>query len=100
MFLGVLLDGVHHCLVVPEEKRIRALNELEGLIDKKKATVKQLQQLTGLLNFLCRAIHLGRAFTRRMYAKFSWDAKPIEGQSGLMTQSVRSVQKLKQHHHV
>ena len=33
--------------------------------------VKELQQLAGLLNFLCRAIFPGRAFTRRMYAQFS-----------------------------
>ena len=33
--------------------------------------VKQLQQLTGYLNFLCKVIHPGRAFTRGMYSKFS-----------------------------
>ena len=33
--------------------------------------VDQLQKLTGFLNFLCRAIYPGRAFTRCMYSKFS-----------------------------
>ena len=41
------------------------------MLDKKSATVRELQGLAGLLNFLHRAIVPGRAFTRRMYAKFS-----------------------------
>ena len=39
--------------------------------DKKKATIKQLQILTGYLNFLSKAIFPGRAFTRRIYSKYS-----------------------------
>ena len=39
--------------------------------DKKKATIKQLQKLAGHLNFINRAVVPGRAFTKRMYAKFS-----------------------------
>lgn len=35
----------------------------------KKTTVREIQKLTGLLNFFCRAVVPGRAFTRRMYAK-------------------------------
>ena len=45
--------------------------------------MKQLQTLTGYLNFLTRAIFAGRTFTRRIYAKFS----------------LRNP-RLKQHHHV
>ena len=57
-------------ITVPEEK---AINLLEEFADPSitKATVKQLQQLCGFLNFLCRAIVPGHAFTRRMYAKYS-----------------------------
>ena len=72
------------------------VNELSEMIDKKKATVKDLQKLTGRLNFLCRAIHSGRAFTRCMYAKYSYDAKSCDN-----NQTQRKKQKLlKQHHHV
>ena len=71
VFLGILLDGEHHILIIPEKKRIRAINKLQSVLSKKKATIKELQQLTGLLNFLNKAIVLGRAFTRRMYSKFS-----------------------------
>lgn len=34
-------------------------------------TIHYMQKLTGLLNFFCKAIYPGRAFTRRLYAKFS-----------------------------
>ena len=71
VFLGILLEGRRHLLAVPEEKRIRALNSLQGLLDRKRAMVRELQSISGLLNFLNRAIFPGRAFTRRMYAKFA-----------------------------
>ena len=64
VFLGILMDGEWYVLVVPEEKCVRSLNELLNLLDKKKATVKELQSITSLLNFLNRAIYPGRAFTR------------------------------------
>ena len=58
---------------MPEEKWSRAINLLEEFADPSitKATVKQLQQLCGFLNFPCHAIVPGRAFTRRMYANYS-----------------------------
>ena len=71
VFLGILLEGRRHLLAVPEDKRIRALNSLQGLLDRKKATVRELQSISRLLNFLNRAIYPGRAFTQRMYAKFA-----------------------------
>ena len=69
IFLGVLMNGVLHCLSLPEEKRIKAISWLTYMIEKKKATIKEIQTLTGILNFLSRAIVPGRAFTRLMYAK-------------------------------
>ena len=83
VFLGVLLDGARFRLTLPEEKRVRAINWLKVVIDKKKIKLKELEKLTGYLNFLNRVIIPSRAFTRRMYAKFS----------GLSD-------KLKPHHHV
>ena len=70
-FLGMLLDGKRKVISIPEEKIVKTINQLLLMLDKKKATVKEIQSLTGLLNFLTRAIFLGRAFTRRMYSKFS-----------------------------
>ena len=71
-----------------------------------------MQSLTGLLNFLCRAIHPGRAFTHRMYAKFSGDALQVQmpdrkgedqfkakrNDQGLNSRG--SMKLLQQHHHV
>lgn len=80
-FLGIELDTKKRILRIPQEKRFKALTQLDHIISSKKVTVLEIQQLTGLLNFLGRAIFPGRAFTRRMYSKHS-DTK------------------LKQHYHV
>ena len=76
VFLGLELDGVKHCLIVPNDKRDAALAWTNYFLGKKSCTVKELEKFTGLLNFLSRAIIPGRTFTRRMYAKFT-GAKPI-----------------------
>ena len=56
-FLGILLNGYNLTLGIPEEKRQKAIYLLSRLIDKKKATVKELQNLCGYLNFLNKAIY-------------------------------------------
>ena len=86
VFFGMLLDGEHHCLCIPEEERARALSQLNWIMDKKKATIKEIQCLTDLLNFLNKAIVPGRVFTRRMYSKLS-----LKDKNG---------RDLKQYHHV
>ena len=71
VFLGILLDGARLLLSISIDKQEKALRLLNDIADKKKVTVKQLQVLTGYLNFLTKAIHSGRTFTRRLYAKFT-----------------------------
>ena len=71
VFLGIILNAILQTITIPEEKRIKAVKQIQALLSKKKVTVLQLQRLTGFLNFLCRAFVPGRAFTRRLYAKFS-----------------------------
>ena len=71
VFLGIVLDGKRLCTAIPEDKLIKALNMVSNMIHRKKATVKEIQRLAGMLNFLNKAIHPGRAFTRRMYSKYS-----------------------------
>lgn len=70
IFLGILLNARTGRLLIPEEKRSKALAQLQAITEAKKVKVINLQRLTGLLNFLCKAIFPGRAFTRRMYAKY------------------------------
>ena len=47
VFLGILLDGENYILAELEEKRLKALKKF---IEKKKATVKELQSLARTLN--------------------------------------------------
>ena len=51
-FLGVLLNGKCRLLIIPMEKKAKALNLLNWAMNKKKVTIKFVQQLTGILNFL------------------------------------------------
>ena len=60
IFLGILLDGQRMLISIPIEKKNKALHLLNDLADKKKTTIKQLQVLTGYLNFLTKAIVPGR----------------------------------------
>ena len=70
VFLGILLNGNNLSLSIPLEKCDKAIQLLNLMISKRKATVKELQSLCGYLNFLCKAIFPGRPFVRRMYAKY------------------------------
>ena len=69
IFLGILLNGVDMRLGIPEEKRDKALRQIQWILGKNSATIKEIQSLTGFLNFLGKAIVPGRTFTRRMYTK-------------------------------
>ena len=93
VFLGVLLNGKGQFLAVPEEKRLRALHKLRLMTSYRRAKVHDLQKLVDLLNFLKRAIFPGRAFTHRMYAKFTGFKNDLNKQ-----QKERVLLKL--HHHV
>ena len=85
IFLGILLNGVNYTLLIPEDKVFHVINLIDCICDKKKATVKELQVLTGTLNFLHKAVVAGRVFMRQMYSKFS---------------EVILEKNLKQHHHI
>lgn len=71
IFLGLLLDAKNRKIGIPDQKVSKASNQLETILGSKKATVKRLQMITGLLNFFCRAIVPGRAFTHRLYSHFA-----------------------------
>lgn len=74
IFLGMRINALTRTVEVPQDKVDKAMNQLDALLASKKATVLQIQKLTGLLNFFCRAIVPGRTFTRRMYASFAGNA--------------------------
>ena len=70
-FLGLILDTLRQKIYIPEEKVIEILKLIQCYLNKKKRkiTLKQLQCLCGHLNFVCKAVVPGRAFTRRLYAR-------------------------------
>ena len=84
VFLGILLNGKSLLLSLPWDKRVKALSQLQEAISKRKVTVKTVQNLTGTLNFLHRAIVLGRAFTQGMYDRLAGNKTSV----------------LKPHHHI
>ena len=61
VFLGILLDGQHMLMIIPEDKRLKAIFMIKNLLDHKKAMVKELQTLCGYLNFLNKAVISGHA---------------------------------------
>ena len=69
-FLGMLLDSQKQIVSIPSDKIAKGLALINKILnnEKNKTTKKHLEQLTGFLNFLGRAIVPGRAFTRRLYA--------------------------------
>ena len=66
-FLGLLIDTVAQMICIPVEKIEKAELLINTVLSKKNVQLKQLQQLTGFLNFLGKAVIPGRAFTRRLY---------------------------------
>ena len=65
-FLGIELDCVTFEARLPLEKLDKYKNLINEALNRKKLTLKELQQLTGLLNFACQVIVPGRAFLRRL----------------------------------
>ena len=86
VFLGLLLDTVAQVVMIPVEKIQVAISLISSILSKKKGkiTLKQLQEICGFLNFLCRAVVPGRAFTRCLY----------------MYTGSRAGKKLQPHHHI
>ena len=71
VFLGMLLNTITQTISVLIDKKNKALRQLMEVIEAKKVQVIQLQRLTGLINFISRAIVSGRASMRRIYAKYA-----------------------------
>lgn len=66
-FLGLEINTNNMTVQIPHDKLCQLNAELVSMLNKNKVTLKQLQKLTGLLNFCIRAIPSGRAFVRRLY---------------------------------
>ena len=65
-FAGIELDSVLMEARLPLVKLNRCSTLLLEFLRRKKATLREVQSLTGLLNFACSVIVPGRAFLRRL----------------------------------
>ena len=70
IFLGLLINTSNQTVSLPFDKIQKALEQIEFYLDRthKKTTVLRAQQICGLLNFLCKCVVPGRAFTTRLYS--------------------------------
>ena len=70
-YLGLILNFVAQCLEIPEKKRVKCLSLVQKIIaaytQKKRLTVKVIQQMAGSLNFICQALPAGRPFLASLY---------------------------------
>ncbi|XP_046567983.1 uncharacterized protein LOC124276384 [Haliotis rubra] len=67
-FLGLEIDTLAMQVRIPEGKIREITSQIQHILFKpnSKVTRKELQSLIGKLNFICRAIPMGRAFCRRL----------------------------------
>jgi hypothetical protein len=66
IFLGIGIDAVNNCVYLDEQRMAYLKSTLDSWASRSTATIKELQSLTGLLNFCCRVIRPGRTFLRRI----------------------------------
>ena len=75
-FLGLEIDTVHREVRVPQRKVVALREKIQACLERRKLTLKEIQSLIGSLNFVCRAIAPGRAFTRRLISLTRGIKKP------------------------
>ena len=78
VFLGLLINTEKQVICIPYEKIVRAKELLQFYLNgkNKKTTVHMLQKLCGFLNFLCKCVVPGRAFTMHLYSYISPNLMP------------------------
>ena len=65
-FAGIELDTVLFEARLPNDKIEKCVNSIDALIKRKKATLRDIQSIVGLLNFACFVVTPGRPFLRRL----------------------------------
>ena len=75
-FLGIEVDTEAFLLRLPEDKLTKLKQELSRCTLRKTITKRELQSLTGLLQFATKVIRPGRSFIRQLYAMQSIGSHP------------------------
>ncbi|XP_048251513.1 uncharacterized protein LOC125379287 [Haliotis rufescens] len=78
-FLGLEIDTIAMQIRIPEPKIKEATREIHDILSTGniKVTKMALQSLIGKLNFMCRAIPMARAFSRRLIDLLSKGKQPF-----------------------
>ena len=75
-YLGYELDTIEMKIRIPPEKVLQILQKVKDALAMKKVTLKELQSLTGSLQFCAKAMPSARAFIRRMYSSMGQAKRP------------------------
>ncbi len=65
--LGVLIDSERQTASLTEERRLKVRERLHAVLDAGTASLRDLQEIAGTLQFLTAVIPHGRAFMRRIH---------------------------------
>ena len=65
-FAGIELDSVLMEARLPPDKLVKCQDLISSFLRRRKVTLREIQSLTGLLNFACTVVVPGRAFLRRL----------------------------------
>ena len=66
VFIGVLFDTHDLTLSVTAERVLEILELVDSWLQKKSATLRELQSLVGKLNFISACVHASRVFICRI----------------------------------
>ena len=70
-FLGIELDSLSMSLRLPDDKLNTLRDELNGFLNRKRATKRQLQSVAGRLSWAASVVKGGRVFLRRIFNQIS-----------------------------
>ena len=65
-FAGIELDSVQMEARLPPDRLAKCQDLISGFLKRRKVTLREIQSLTGLLNFACNVVVPGRPFLRRL----------------------------------
>ena len=66
-FLGIQIDTLKGELSIPQGKIIKYTSDILAALKTESVTLKELQSLTGKLQFVSTIVPVGRSFLRRLY---------------------------------
>ena len=65
-YLGLEIDAAAGLVRVPRDKLEKLKRGISGALGRRRMTLREIQSLVGLLNFVCKAVPPGRPFLRRL----------------------------------